>query len=208
MEPRLLLLSSLFCDSVLKYLFTIYKYVFLCVYVFYEYDSWGTKTQNRLTCRKIVAGATAATRDRNIQLWTEKRQRNKEPAPPPTASAFKCDTCERTFKAAIGLPSHMRHRRPHLSMSSSISTDCQWMNDVFYVLGGLPATLTQLNILSKAEQFFREKNKSKRNCLLETKFLKDLLVITTTIHNCAKRKWYLAKKFAKSFPRLVPDFYF
>ena len=36
-----------------------------------EYDSWGTKTQNRLTWKKIVARATAANRDRNIQLWTE-----------------------------------------------------------------------------------------------------------------------------------------
>ena len=71
-----------------------------------------------------MAGSTAGTRDRNVQLWTEKRQRNKEPTAPPTVSALKCDTCERTFKAAIGLSSHMRHQHLHLSMSSLISTDC------------------------------------------------------------------------------------
>eukprot|EP00795_Rhopilema_esculentum_P004180 gene4180-20366_t len=46
---------------------------------------------------------------RDMQLWTNKRLRKLEPEPPPTETAYKCETCNRTFKAAIGLSSHLRH---------------------------------------------------------------------------------------------------
>ena len=74
-----------------------------------EYDNWREKIKDRVTWRKVVAGAADATRKRNVQLWTEKRLCKLTPAPRPTEAAYRCGTCNKTFKAAIGLSSHKRH---------------------------------------------------------------------------------------------------
>ena len=74
-----------------------------------EYKDWRGNVNNRGTWRKVVAGAAGAIRRGNVQLWTNKRLRKLEPEPPPTEAAHKCETCNRTFKAAIGLSSHLRH---------------------------------------------------------------------------------------------------
>ena len=60
-----------------------------------DYENWRGKAEDRVAWRKVVAG---------------KRLRKLEPAPPPTEAAYKCVTCNRTFKATIGLSSHMRHK--------------------------------------------------------------------------------------------------
>ena len=74
-----------------------------------EYEDWRGKVNNCGTWRKVVAGAAGAIRRRNVQLWTNKRLCKLEPEPPPTEAAYKCVNCNRTFKAAIGLSSHLRH---------------------------------------------------------------------------------------------------
>eukprot|EP00795_Rhopilema_esculentum_P016391 gene16391-7793_t len=74
-----------------------------------EYEDWRGKVNNRGTWRKVMAGAAGAIRRRNVQLLTNKRLRKLEPEPSPTEAAYKCETCNSTFKAAIGLSSHLWH---------------------------------------------------------------------------------------------------
>ena len=71
-----------------------------------------------------MAGAADAIRRRNVQLWADKRMRRLEKTPTHAEAAYTCDICGRTFEAAIGLTSHLRHRHRLLSVSSLISTDC------------------------------------------------------------------------------------
>uniref|UniRef100_A0A3B3HTA8 Reverse transcriptase domain-containing protein n=1 Tax=Oryzias latipes TaxID=8090 RepID=A0A3B3HTA8_ORYLA len=89
-----------------------------------QYDNWKGKAEDRVTWRRVVTGAAAAIRERNVQLSLKRRQRRLEPAPPPTEATYRCETCDRTFKTAIGMSSHIRHRHKLLPASSSTSTDC------------------------------------------------------------------------------------
>lgn len=89
-----------------------------------EYENWRVKAEDRVTWRKVVAGAAGAIRERNVQLLSKKRQRKLEPAPPPAEATYRCVICDRTFKTAIGMSSHIRHRHKPLPVSSSLSTDC------------------------------------------------------------------------------------
>ena len=101
-----------------------YKDVFKrCLKNANEYENWNGKAKDRETWRKVVTGAVCKTRERNVQLWTNKRLRKFETAPPSAEANYGCEACGRTFKAAIGLSSHMRHRHKLLSMSSSTPTD-------------------------------------------------------------------------------------
>lgn len=75
-----------------------------------ECDNWREKAEDRVTWRKVVDGAADTIRGRNVQMWRAERKRKLEPAPPPAEAPYKCDDCGRTFKAAIGLASHLRHR--------------------------------------------------------------------------------------------------
>ena len=87
-----------------------------------EFAGWRTKTQNRLTCRKVVAGTATAKRERNVMNCREKKQRDKSQHPhqlqPPTSAMsasgrarlrlgclHTCDTGTHTS------PRHHRYRR-------------------------------------------------------------------------------------------------
>ena len=90
-----------------------------------QFQDWARKAEDRIAWRKVVHDTADAIRARNTRLWIDKRQRKKEPPPPSTEAVYKCDICNRTFKASIGLRSHLRHRHcPHPLLSSSTSTDC------------------------------------------------------------------------------------
>ena len=75
-----------------------------------ELENWREKAEDRVTWRKVVAGAADAIRRRNVQLWAGKRMRRLEKTPTHAEAAYTCDICGRTFEAAIGLTSHLRHR--------------------------------------------------------------------------------------------------
>ena len=75
-----------------------------------ELENWREKAEDRVTWRKVVAGAADAIRRRNVQLWAGKRMRRLEKTPTHAEAGYTCDICGRTFEAAIGLTSHLRHR--------------------------------------------------------------------------------------------------
>ena len=62
------------------------------------------------------------------EKWREKRQRDQEPAPPPTATTYKCNICERTFKASIGQIRTHATQAP-ASLHIIVDTDGLLMND-------------------------------------------------------------------------------
>ena len=75
-----------------------------------ELENWREKAEDRVTWRKVVAGAADAVRRGNVQLWADKRMRRLEKAPTHAKAAYTCGICGRTFEAAIALTSHLRHR--------------------------------------------------------------------------------------------------
>ena len=75
-----------------------------------ELENWREKAEDRVTWRKVVAGAADAIRRRNVQLRAGKRMRRLEKTPTHAEAGYTCDICGRTFEAAIGLTSHLRHR--------------------------------------------------------------------------------------------------
>ena len=87
-----------------------------------EHDNWRGKAEDHVAWKKVVACAATAIRRKNKQIWTDRRLRKLELATPSMEATHRCDTCSGTFRTAIGLSSHMRHRL--LPMSSSTSTDC------------------------------------------------------------------------------------
>ena len=74
-----------------------------------ELENWREKAEDRVTWRKVVAGAADAIRRRNVQLWAGKRMRRLEETPTHAEAGYTCDICGRTFEAAIGLTRHLRH---------------------------------------------------------------------------------------------------
>ena len=75
-----------------------------------ELENWREKAEDRVTWQKVVADAADAIRRRIVQLWAGKRMRRLEKTPTHAEAAHNCDICGRTFEAAIGLTSHLRHR--------------------------------------------------------------------------------------------------
>ena len=75
-----------------------------------KYGNCSGKADDRVACRKVVVGAEGAIQRKNKQLWTVRRLRKLESAPPPMEVAYKCDTCIWTFRTVIGLSLHMQPR--------------------------------------------------------------------------------------------------
>ena len=77
-----------------------------------EPTTWEIEALDRSGWRSTVHKGAKEFEDKRVAAAKEKRQARKDSASRPTAATIPCPHCQRTFRAQIGLTSHLRtHRR-------------------------------------------------------------------------------------------------